>query len=156
MWHCFGKPGLILITLFQFFYAYGGNPTTKYNERKAVCAYQVIIGDTLPSVFSHILSENNILYSFLTSRYSMIFFCTLFISLPLSLFRDLSKLSRASFVSLIAMLFIITAVVIRGPMQTSEYTGDFRVRYNFINVGVVEAIGIISFGNYCIEIVLIL
>jgi sodium-coupled neutral amino acid transporter 11 len=95
--YCFGNKGFIAISFFQFIFAYG-----------AMCAYTVILGDTIPKVFQQILPQNSIL-SPLASRSFMIIFCTLLVSLPLSLNRDVSALAKTSAVSLGMIVFMIGA-----------------------------------------------
>ena len=79
---CFGKPGLIAITLAQWLFAFGG-----------MIAFCVIIGDTIPHVLSAVfpgLEEMPFVW-LLTNRRAVILFFVLGISWPLSLYRDIAK-----------------------------------------------------------------
>ena len=50
------------------------------------------------------------------------------ISYPLSLYRNIEKLSKASAVALLSMVFIIVAVIVRGPAMPSILKGDPSLR----------------------------
>ena len=79
---CFGKPGLIAITLAQWAFAFGG-----------MIAFCVIIGDTIPHVLSAVfpkLKDMPFLW-LLTNRRAVILLFVLGISWPLSLYRDIAK-----------------------------------------------------------------
>ncbi|KAI8592233.1 transmembrane amino acid transporter protein-domain-containing protein [Geranomyces variabilis] len=137
VWHCFGKRGYIAISVFQFIFAYG-----------AMCAYAVIVGDTLPLVLSHLVADTNIFYPILASRRAMIALCTLFISLPLSMFRDISALAKTSAASLAAIVFIVISVLVAGPALPASDKGDAE-SLSFIRGGLFQAIGVISFAFVC-------
>ncbi|KAI8926693.1 transmembrane amino acid transporter protein-domain-containing protein [Entophlyctis helioformis] len=136
--YCYGKRGLLIVSLFQFIFAYG-----------AMCAYTVIIGDTLPTVFSQLLSPGSIVYSVLTSRQAMIALCTLGVSLPLSLYRDISALAKTSAVSLGMILFIVLAVIVSALRLPIESKGDPKQVWSFLHGGIFQAIGVISFAFVC-------
>jgi solute carrier family 38 (sodium-coupled neutral amino acid transporter), member 11 len=102
--YCFGKIGLISISLFQFLFAFGG-----------MCAYTVIVGDNLTIVFRKLLGNNST--SVFASRRFIIFLTSLCITFPLSLYRDISKLAKTSILAFFALLYIIIAVMIEGPRQ---------------------------------------
>ncbi|KND04095.1 uncharacterized protein SPPG_01537 [Spizellomyces punctatus DAOM BR117] len=129
---CFGRWGFIAVSVFQFVFAYG-----------AMCAYAIIVGDTLPVVLSQLPSKTP-LYSVLTSRRAMITLTTLFVSLPLSLYRDISALAKTSAVSLGAIVFIVLAVVGAGAWEGRQ-GGDV----SWVGGGVFQAIGVISFAFVC-------
>ncbi|KAI8814266.1 AAAP amino acid permease [Cladochytrium replicatum] len=135
--HCFGKWGYTVIGVFQFLFAYG-----------AMCAYAVIVGDTIPVVFSHFVSESSVLYGILTNRRLMIAVFVLGVSLPLSLYRDITALSKTSLVSLVAILLITIAVCVRGPQLPAESKGTSG-GMTVINGGLFQAIGVISFAFVC-------
>ncbi|KAJ3163078.1 hypothetical protein HDU86_002247 [Geranomyces michiganensis] len=134
VWHCFGKRGYIAISFFQFVFAYG--------------AYAVIVGDTLPLVLSHLVAETNIFYPILASRRAMITITTLFVSLPLSMFRDISALAKTSAASLAAIVFIVISVLVAGPTLPARDKGDAE-GLSFIRGGLFQAIGVISFAFVC-------
>ncbi|CEH18081.1 amino acid transporter [Ceraceosorus bombacis] len=137
MQHCFGNHGRAAVSLFQFAFAFGG-----------MCAFCVVIGDTIPSVLKQLLPF--LADSFLTGRMFIITICTLGISYPLSLYRDIESLSRASAVALFSMVLIIVAVIVRGPAMPPELKGDPAQRFTIIAPsGIVRSIAVISFAFVC-------
>lgn len=88
--HCFGKTGLIAISIAQWAFAFGG-----------MLAFCIIVGDSIPHVFTAIwpgLSEIPVL-GLLANRRAVIVIFILGISYPLSLYRDIAKV-RNSFLFL--------------------------------------------------------
>ncbi|KAI9279533.1 transmembrane amino acid transporter protein-domain-containing protein [Sporodiniella umbellata] len=136
----FGKPGLIAISLFQFAFAFGG-----------MAAYCVIIGDTIPHVVRSLFHQIDQVPFFwiLADRKLCITFFTLFISYPLSLYRDISKLAKTSALALIAIIIIIVTVAIEGPQTSPAIRGSPALRFSTINNEVVQAIAVISFAFVC-------
>ncbi|KAF9244905.1 amino acid transporter [Melanogaster broomeanus] len=137
---CFGPSGRAVISLFQFAFAFGG-----------MCAFGIIIGDTIPHVIRSIfptLDQIPVL-SIFTNRQFIIALCTICISYPLSLHRDIHKLSRASGLALLGMLIIVTSVLVEGQHVTPELKGDPSKRLTFVGPGVFQAIGVISFAFVC-------
>lgn len=138
--HCFGTAGRAAVSIFQFAFAFGG-----------MCAFGIIIGDSLPHVMRSVfpnLATTPVL-SLLVNRQFMIALCTLCISYPLSLYRDIHKLARASGLALVGMLIIVVAVSVEGPHVPEESKGDPDKRFTFIDTGVFQAIGVMSFAFVC-------
>ena len=137
MQHCFGKPGLIAISIAQWAFAFGG-----------MLAFCIIIGDTIPHVIEALFpSLKNIPFLWLlTDRRAVIVLFVLAISWPLSLYRDIAKLARASTAALISMVIIIVTVVTQGPLVDEEYRGSTKGLL-FVNDGFFQAVGVISFGE---------
>ncbi|KAF8210288.1 transmembrane amino acid transporter protein-domain-containing protein [Mycena galopus ATCC 62051] len=140
MGHCFGPSGRAAVSFFQFAFAFGG-----------MCAFGIIIGDTIPHVIRSIFPD---LYSvpvlyLLTNRKFVIALCTICVSYPLSLYRDIHKLSRASALALIGMIIIVTSVLIESPNTSPELKGDPSKRFSLIEPGIFQAIGVISFAFVC-------
>lgn len=79
----------------------------------------------------------------------MIALCTICVSYPLSLYRDIHKLARASGLALIGMLIIVASVLIEGPHVTPDLKGDPTKQFSIIGSGVFQAIGVISFAFVC-------
>lgn len=71
----------------------------------------------------------------------------MFVSYPLSLYRDISKLAKTSALALVAIIVIIVSVVIEGPQQSQETRGSDELMFNVINDEVFQAIAVISFGK---------
>ncbi|KIJ67900.1 hypothetical protein HYDPIDRAFT_83555 [Hydnomerulius pinastri MD-312] len=137
---CFGPSGRAAVSLFQFAFAFGG-----------MCAFGIIIGDTIPHVIRSVFPT---LYkipvlSVFTNRQFIIALCTICVSYPLSLYRDIHKLSRASGLALLGMFIIVTSVLIEGPHVTQDLKGDPTKRFTIIGPGVFQAIGVISFAFVC-------
>lgn len=63
-----------------------------------MCAFSVIIGDTIPHVLAFVFPflDGIPVLSLLTNRKFVIVLATVAVSYPLSLHRDISKLSKAS------------------------------------------------------------
>lgn len=91
-----------------------------------MCAFCVVVGDTIPNVISSVLPV--LKGSFLSNRQFVIVLCTMAISFPLSLYRNIENLSKASAVALLSMVFIIFAVVFRGPAMPDELKGNPALR----------------------------
>ncbi|MBW0498189.1 hypothetical protein O181_037904 [Austropuccinia psidii MF-1] len=137
---CFGLPGKAVISFFQFIFAFGG-----------MCAFGVIVGDSIPPVLSTMfpfVAKSN-WFSFLFSRTFVIAFFTIMVSYPLSLYRDISKLSKASALALVSMVIIVFAVAFGGPSVDSSLKGSDAARWTWIQPGIIEAIGVISFAFVC-------
>lgn len=137
MEHCFGAKGKIAVSVFQFVFAFGG-----------MCAFCIVVGDTIPSVIVSVF--HSLHGSLLANRRFVITLCTLAISYPLSLYRNIESLSRASAVALLSMVFIVFAVVFRGPAMPPELTGDPSLRFTIVNpANLVRSISVISFAFVC-------
>ena len=101
-------------------------PACGCTQRTAMCAYLVIVGDTIPVVLRTVLvattasSTDPRWWHFLISRRVIIFLSTVLVSLPLSLHREISKLAGASAFALLSLLFIVFAVVVEGPLERSS------------------------------------
>lgn len=138
-------------------------------------SYQVIIGDTIPHVLAFIfpfLKDIPVL-KLLTNRQAVIVLATVTVSYPLSLHRDISKLSRASGIgtfpfgrlgllsscgpdlnsllstALVGMLIIVCSVLIEGSRVEDSLRGSDAARFTVIQPRVFEAIGVISFAFVC-------
>ncbi|CAO3598246.1 unnamed protein product [Absidia cylindrospora] len=136
----FGRPGLIAISIFQFVFAFGG-----------MCAYCVIIGDTIPHVIRSLfpsIEQTPVLWIFANRNLCIAFF-TLFVSYPLSLYRDISKLAKTSALALVAIVFITVSVAVEGPKVPSELRGSPEHRFDFMRDEVFQGIAVISFAFVC-------
>ncbi|KAI3618569.1 hypothetical protein CBS9595_002932 [Malassezia furfur] len=137
MEHCFGHHGKLAVSLFQFVFAFGG-----------MCAFCVVVGDTIPNVLSSVFPA--IRNTFLSNRQFVIVVCTMAISFPLSLYRNIENLSKASAVALVSMVFIIIAVVVRGPAMPAELKGDPSLRFTLVHPAkIIRSISVISFAFVC-------
>ncbi|KAG2146491.1 transmembrane amino acid transporter protein-domain-containing protein, partial [Suillus bovinus] len=137
---CFGPSGRAAVSFFQFSFAFGG-----------MCAFGIIIGDTIPHVIRSIFPTLHTIpvLSLFTNRQFIITLCTTCVSYPLSLYRDIHKLSRASGLALFSMLVIVSAVLIEGSHVSPELKGDPSKRLTVWGPGVFQAIGVMSFAFVC-------
>lgn len=133
-----------------------------------MCAFCVILGDTIPRVLQSVIGEEaNGFVKFLASRQVVTFLLTVGISYPLSLYRDIEKLSHASALALVrlvpvdaiegaepqayspclcSMVVIVVSVAVRGPGVADSLKGDSDMRWTVLESGFFEAIGVISFA----------
>lgn len=87
MQYCFGKSGLVAISVAQWAFAFGG-----------MVAFCIIVGDTIPHVLGALfpsLYQMNFLW-LLTDRRAVIVLFVLGVSYPLSLYRDIAKVSYSA------------------------------------------------------------
>ncbi|CAD6568517.1 MAG: hypothetical protein TREMPRED_004603, partial [Tremellales sp. Tagirdzhanova-0007] len=157
MHHTFGHFGSASVSFFQFAFAFGG-----------MCAFNVIIyvipqvevrvkltffrtGDTIPHVIAYVLPSlaQHAFLRLLVDRRIVIVLCNVGISFPLSLHRDIVKLSKSSSFALVSMFVIVTSVVLRGVAVEPALRGSSLHVFSFIRPGVFEAIGVISFAFVC-------
>ncbi|QSS63721.1 amino acid transporter [Histoplasma capsulatum] len=136
---CFGKPGLIAISIAQWAFAFGG-----------MVAFCIIVGDTIPHVFASIfpsLKDTPFLW-LLTDRRAVIALFILGISYPLSLYRDIAKLAKASTLALVSMVVIVITVIIEGIRAPNDLRGDQLPMIFSQSNGFFQAVGVISFGKF--------
>ncbi|XP_041700320.1 putative sodium-coupled neutral amino acid transporter 11 isoform X1 [Coregonus clupeaformis] len=131
----FGMTGFLVLSLLQFLYPF-----------IAMISYNIITGDTLTKVFQrlpgvgpgHILAE----------RHFVIAVSTILFTLPLSLFRNISKLGKVSLLSMVLTVFILITVIIRastlGPQIPPTENAWVFARWNAI-----QAVGVMSFAFIC-------
>ncbi|KAG5366034.1 Vacuolar amino acid transporter 2 [Yarrowia sp. B02] len=139
---CFGKTGLIAISLAQGCFAFGGS-----------IAFCVIIGDTIPHVlgalFPSLLGGEDSGPSILVNRQFIIVVCTCLISYPLALNKNIAHLAKASALALVSMLVIVILVIVRGPQLAPEYKGTFDGHALSISSGLFQGVSVISFAFVC-------
>ncbi|KAG6305631.1 hypothetical protein E4U45_008536 [Claviceps purpurea] len=138
--YCFGRPGLIAISIAQWIFAFGG-----------MVAFGVIVGDTIPHVLLAIWPNLGSVpvVGLLTDRRVAIVFFIMGVSYPLTLYRDIAKLAKASTFALIGMSVIVVTVIVQGFFVPSEAKGSFGTPLLTINGGIFQAIGVISFAFVC-------
>lgn len=133
-------------------------------------AFCIILGDTMPSVLNSLLPSSissTGFFKLMLSRDFLICLFTLSISYPLSLYRDIEKLSRASALALIrfvgiilcdvkganvfeiSMCIILLVVAVHGPTLDSTYKGPSQDKFTVVQSGIPSAIGVISFAYVC-------
>ncbi|KAJ1338205.1 solute carrier family 38 (sodium-coupled neutral amino acid transporter) member 11 [Microdochium nivale] len=138
--HCFGRTGLIAISAAQWLFAFGG-----------MVAFCVIVGDSIPQVFRAIWPglHDMPVFWLLGNRQFVIALFVLGVSYPLTLYRDITKLAKASTMALISMTVIVFTVVVQSAFAPAESRGSFSTPLLTINTGFMQAVGVISFAFVC-------
>jgi sodium-coupled neutral amino acid transporter 11 len=77
----------------------------------AMVSYNVAVGDTLTKVLMRLAGVGA--DSLLSHRKVVIALATILITAPLCLYRDISKLAKVSFLSLVFVILILIAILIR-------------------------------------------
>lgn len=113
-------------------------------------AFCIIVGDTIPHVIYALFpsADSNAILSIFTNRRACIVIFILTISYPLSWYRDIAKLAKASTLALISMLIIVLTVITQGFTVPEDMKGKLGKDMLLINDGVFQAIGVISFGSF--------
>ncbi|KAL9115395.1 MAG: hypothetical protein Q9227_000716 [Pyrenula ochraceoflavens] len=138
MEYCYGRIGLFAVSAAQWAFAFGG-----------MVAFGVIVGDTIPAVIRGAfpgISDKHFLW-LLGDRTFIIIVVIGGVSWPLSLYRDIAKLAKASTLALISMLIIIITVITQGARVPKDLKGDFTGLW-FINSGFFQSVGVISFVTH--------
>lgn len=129
-----GKWGGVVILITNGLFAFGG-----------CIGFCIIIGDSIP----HVLAAFFPSHAHIFHRNIIITLVTVFISYPLSLNRDISKLSKTSMIALIGLVVIVIIIVIKAPLTSSEYKGSFQIHHYFITPRIFQGISVISFALVC-------
>jgi len=82
-------------------------------------SYNVVVGDTLSKVLVRFFPSWG--DSMGAVRLGVVFFVTVGVVVPLCLYKNVSRLARASFVSLACVVFILFAVILK------LFSGDYKV-----------------------------
>lgn len=104
----YGKYGYYLLSLLQFMYPF-----------LAMISYNVVVGDTLSKVLVRFFPSWG--SSMGAVRLGVVFFVTVGVVVPLCLYKNVSRLARASFISLACVVFILFAVIIK------LLSGDYKM-----------------------------
>nr|XP_034986815.1 putative sodium-coupled neutral amino acid transporter 11 isoform X2 [Zootoca vivipara] len=112
----------------------------------AMISYNIITGDTLTKVFQRIpgVDQDNLLIG----RHVIILCVTIIFTLPLSLFRNISKLGKVSLVSLILTILILVFGIIRA-ITFSAQVSQTENPWVFAKPNAAQAIGVMSFAFIC-------
>ncbi|XP_021367109.1 putative sodium-coupled neutral amino acid transporter 11 isoform X3 [Mizuhopecten yessoensis] len=134
-----GRPGFYILTTLQFLY-----------PLIAMISYQVIIGDTITKVIISIGGEEHYALgdTILANRQFIIFLSTLLVTLPLSLYRDIAKLSKWAFLSLVLVLFILICICVRLA-TFAHFIPPTDDAWTVVSPNVAQAIGIMAFAYMC-------
>lgn len=80
-------------------------------------SYNVVVGDTVTKVLIRVTGFDP--DSFIVKREVVIFLATLLVVIPLCLYRNVAKLAKISFLSLVCVAFILLAIFIRMDSMSS-------------------------------------
>ncbi|KAL6714924.1 hypothetical protein ACLMJK_007184 [Lecanora helva] len=152
---CFGRSGLIAISVAQWSLYGPAKPgktpiLTDPSAFGGMVAFCIIIGDTIPSVIAAMFPSlsSTPFFWLLTDRRAIIILCVLCLSYPLSLYRDIAKLAKASMLALLSMATILVTIITQGAQISGELKGNLRGSLLFRN-GIVDAVGTIAFAFVC-------
>lgn len=83
----------------------------------AMVSYNIVVGDTATKVIVRLLGLDP--QNTFAKREIIVLLATIFISIPLCLYKDIAKLAKISFLSLICNVFILFSIFMRmGTMST--------------------------------------
>uniref|UniRef100_A0A7N5JG90 Putative sodium-coupled neutral amino acid transporter 11 n=1 Tax=Ailuropoda melanoleuca TaxID=9646 RepID=A0A7N5JG90_AILME len=131
----FGFPGYLLLSILQFFYPF-----------IAMISYNIITGDTLSKIFQRIpgVDPENLLIG----RHFIIVLSTAAFTLPLSLYRDIAKLGKISFLSTV-LTTLILGIVIARVVSLGPYIPKTEDAWVFAKPNAIQALGVMSFAFIC-------
>ncbi|KAM7380579.1 hypothetical protein PAMP_003866 [Pampus punctatissimus] len=112
----------------------------------AMISYNITTGDTLTKVFQRIpgVGPDHIL----AERHFVILLSTLLFTLPLSLYRNIGKLGKVSFLSMMLTLTILIIVIIRAATFGPQILPSENA-WAFAKWNAVQAVGVMSFAFIC-------
>ncbi|KAJ7345693.1 hypothetical protein JRQ81_001643 [Phrynocephalus forsythii] len=131
----YGFVGHLILSALQFLYPF-----------IAMISYNIITGDILTKVLQRIpgVDQDN----FLIGRHVIILCVTIVFTLPLSLYQNISKLGKVSFISLI----LTNVILIVGIIRAITFSGQVAQTENpwiFAKPNAIQAIGVMSFAFIC-------
>ncbi|XP_070694655.1 putative sodium-coupled neutral amino acid transporter 11 [Pempheris klunzingeri] len=131
----FGFLGFLVLSGLQFLYPF-----------IAMISYNITTGDTLTKVFQRIpgVGPGHIL----AERHFVIVLSTLAFTLPLSLYRNIEKLGKVSFLSMVLTLIIVIIVIIRGATLGPQILPTENA-WSFAKWNAIQAVGVMSFAFIC-------
>ncbi|ERE69946.1 putative sodium-coupled neutral amino acid transporter 11 [Cricetulus griseus] len=131
----FGFPGYLLLSALQFMYPF-----------IAMISYNIITGDTLSKVFQRIPGVDP--GSLFIGRHFIIVVSTVTFTLPLSLYRDIAKLGKISFISTI-LTTVILGIVMTRAVSLGPNIPKTEDAWVFAKRNAIQAIGVMSFAFIC-------
>uniref|UniRef100_A0A1I8GZ16 Putative sodium-coupled neutral amino acid transporter 11 n=2 Tax=Macrostomum lignano TaxID=282301 RepID=A0A1I8GZ16_9PLAT len=132
----YGKPGYILITVMQAVYPF-----------IAMVSYNVIIGDTLTKIIGRV-GGDQVANTVLSDRNFTVFLATVAILIPLSLYKNIAKLTKTSLLSTGIICLILVSITIRAPVYAAQVVPS-EYQWTFANSRIPQAIGIMAFAFMC-------
>lgn len=135
--HVLGRAGFYSVIAAMFMFAFG-----------AMLAYMIIIGDTVGIVLAHSAGVEMTL----GLRRLIICLASVVLILPLCLARDMATLSKTSFLSVLAVAWIIVTVIVRAFVGL----GDARLpvteaerELSVVSANFFPAVGVLAFAFVC-------
>ncbi|XP_065181033.1 putative sodium-coupled neutral amino acid transporter 11 [Sycon ciliatum] len=127
----FGKAGFFYLSACQFFYPFF-----------AMIGYTIIIGDTIPKVLEQ-AGAGGVLINEMFIK----FVVTVLVMWPLSLYRDIAKLGKVSFLAIMFIIFLCLVVLIRiNNGSTATYDAP---PFQFFNYNIAQSLSIMTFAYMC-------
>ncbi|XP_058066863.1 putative sodium-coupled neutral amino acid transporter 11 [Anopheles bellator] len=132
----YGKGGYYLLSLLQFMYPF-----------LAMISYNVVVGDTLSKVLVRLVPSWG--SSMGAVRFGVVLVVTVFVVIPLCLYKNVSRLAKASFLSLACVVLILMAVVYRLLSGDYSVVPDTPESWRFAHSDLIPAVGIMAFAFMC-------
>ncbi|MEQ2283254.1 hypothetical protein AMECASPLE_009317 [Ameca splendens] len=131
----FGSPGFLILSALQFLYPF-----------IAMISYNITTGDTLTKVFQRIpgVGPDHIL----AERHFVILLSTFMFTLPLSLYRNIERLGKVSFLSMVLTLTILIIVTFRAATLGPQIVPTENA-WAFAKWNAIQAVGVMSFAFIC-------
>ncbi|XP_048200235.1 putative sodium-coupled neutral amino acid transporter 11 [Perognathus longimembris pacificus] len=131
----FGFPGYLLLSVLQFLYPF-----------IAMISYNIIAGDTWSKVFQRIpgVDPENLFIG----RHFIIVLSTITFTLPLSLYRDIAKLGKISFISTVLSTLILGIVMTR-VISLGPHIPKTEDAWVFAKPNAIQAVGVMTFAFIC-------
>nr|XP_057937930.1 putative sodium-coupled neutral amino acid transporter 11 isoform X1 [Doryrhamphus excisus] len=131
----FGFPGFVLLSALQFLYPF-----------IAMISYNITTADTLTKVFQRIPGVGP--QHLLANRHFVILASTLLCTLPLSLYRRINKLGKASFLSMLLTVVILLIVIARAATLAPQIPPT-QDAWMFAKWNAIQAVGVMSSAFIC-------
>ncbi|CAO1365557.1 unnamed protein product [Diamesa serratosioi] len=131
----FGKIGYYLLSILQFMYPF-----------LAMISYNVVVGDTISKVLVRFIPSLG--SSMGSVRFFVVFLVTLFITTPLCLYKDVSRLARISFISLVCIMLILLAVLYKQVIL-NFFRPKTPDAWKFAHGDVIGSLGVFSYAFFC-------
>lgn len=109
-------------------------------------SYNITTGDTLSKVFQRIPGVGP--GHLLAERHFVIVVVTLVFTLPLSLYRNIERLGKVSFLSMVLTLTVLIVVTIRAATLGPEIPPTENA-WAFAKINAIQAVGVMSFAFIC-------
>ncbi|CAH1790438.1 unnamed protein product, partial [Owenia fusiformis] len=127
---------------------YGVVSATQFSQPFfSMVAYNVIIGDTITKLVKRAGGEA-IKNSVLTNRHFIVFLATLFVTLPLSLYKNIAALSKWGLASIVLISSLIVFIIIKLALMGNSIP-DVEGDWDFGKGSFVVAITIMSHAYIC-------